>query len=106
MKMRLSPLFNSAGQLLGHINLALCIQSHNGYVMDEHAGRVGPYVTMAAGADPDTCRIFRFPIKRIRFRWGADDEQTVRYLVVDEPIPEWVWKAAGIKFAGDSWERE
>ena len=106
MKMRLAPLFTSAGKLLGHVNLALCIKNHNCYMMDEHAGRVGPYTTMSSGEVPDTCRIFRFPVKRIRFRWD-EDEQTVQYLVVDDEIPEWVWKAVGIKFKGArDWESE
>lgn len=103
MKMRLAPLFNSGGLLLGHINLALCIKGHNCYTADESAGRIGPYTTQSLS---DTVRIFRFYIKRLRFRWGADDETTVRYLICDEEIPDWVWKMTGIKFSDTAWERD
>lgn len=104
--MKLEPLFNSEGKLLGHVNLALCIKGHNCYMADEHAGRVGPYIHVPDAEVPDTVRIFRFPVKRIRFRWD-DDEQTVKYLVVDDEIPEWVWDKVVIKFKGRyDWERE
>ncbi len=101
MVMKLTPLFNSAGQLLGHIDLNRCYHNRDHYVIDEHAGRVEVYTGTNVS---DTVRIFQFPIKRIRFRWDYD-EQVVRYMVVDDPIPEWVWKVGGVKFSEDDWER-
>ncbi len=97
MSMRLVPIFNSAGHLLGHVDLNRCIMQRDGYVVDENAGRIGAW-------DPgtvvkDTVRFYRFPLKRFEFRWG-EDKSVVRYMVVDEPIPQWVWEAAGIKFRG------
>ena len=107
MRMRLAPLFTSEGKMLGHINLTLCIESHNCWMTDEHAGRLGAYRAVPAADVKDTVRIFRFGVKRMRFRWD-EDEQTVRYLVCDKEIPEWVWKAVGIKFQGGGrdWEIE
>ena len=102
MAMKLTPLFNSAGQLLGHIDLARCQRYLNGqcYILDDKAGRVVPYTDEAS----ETVCFFRFPIKKIRF-CGDHDDQVISYLVVDEPIPEWVWKGGGVKFSEDDWER-
>ena len=72
-------------------------------MMDEGAGRIGMYETRKP--ESDTVRIFRFPIRKIRFR-DEHGEQTKRYLVIDKPVPEWVWEAAGVKFQGvGDWER-
>lgn len=106
--MKLAPLFNSAGQLLGHIDLSRCRRDRDSYTVDEHAGSVmSVWHKVTGDTVKDTIRFYRFPFKRIRFRWGAEGELTLRYLVVDEPIPEWVWVAAGIKFNGiKDWERQ
>lgn len=100
MVMKLTPLLNSTGQLLGHIDLTLCYSQHECYIIDEHARRVQVYTDEVS----DTIRFFRFPLKWIRFRWGQD-EQVVRYIVIDDPIPEWVWEVGGIKFTEADWER-
>ena len=106
MALKLAPVINSAGQLLGHLDLNRCYRSHDGYVVDETVANFGKYMVVKTTAPADTVRFFRFPINRMKFRWDQD-EQTVRYLTVDEPIPQWVWKVAGIKFSGPGdWEGE
>ncbi len=103
--MRLAPLFNSAGKLLGHVDLNRCIMSRDSYTVDERGGQFTDAVWESDTEVKDTIRFFRFPLKRFKFRWGKD-ESIVRYMVVDERIPDWVWKAAGIKFNGaEDWER-
>ncbi len=105
--MKLVPILNRDGQLLGHIDLNRCWRHRDNYIVDEHAGEVSAVWHHVTGTDADAVKFYRFPIKRIRFRWGAHDQSTVEYVVVDDPIPEWVWVAAGIKFKGDEdWERQ
>ncbi len=101
--MKLTPIFTSAGQMLGHLNLALCRRNQNSWVVDENAGRVKPYMGDQVS---DTVRFFRFPIRRIRFHW-YHEEQSIAYVVIDEVIPDWVWKVACVRFGGaDDWERQ
>ena len=101
--MRFAPVFNSAGQLLGHVDLNRCIMQRDCYVVDENAGRIGAW--NPGTVMKNAVRFYRFPLRQFKFRWGTD-ESVVRHMVVDEPIPDWAWAAAGIKFNGaQDWER-
>jgi len=107
--MKMSPIFSSTGQILGHIDVNLCIDSPEFLILKEKTSAVlGPIV-----AEPllNFTNIFKIPKRDIHFRCnlpgGVYDEQKVNYLVLSVDPPNWFWDAeATVKFLSDDWNRK
>ncbi len=101
--MKMAPIYNSQGQLTGHVDLAMCIQARDHILVDEQAAKL--YSECSPDKyQPTESRFYRLTLRQLVFRHEYHGEQRVRCLVTDDP-PSWFWGChAVVKFEPGSFQ--
>ncbi len=103
--MRMIPIYNNVGRLLGHIEMKAVIDCHDNVVVQQDTS-LKPYDPDAkVTASQMSVSICRIPKQQIRFRdeWS---EQTRQYLVIESKLPDWFWNNRGcVEFWPQHFER-
>ena len=99
--MRMCPLFSDTGQLLGHVDLDLCVTARDHIIVD-NAPRLG---TAGLIDEKSTIELVYLPMRNILFR-NEHTESVVTHVTTDAEPPAWFWKAPGVvKFSPAQWNR-
>ena len=100
--MRMIPIYNNVGRLLGHIDAKTFIESHHDVTVNEDIS-LEPYSPSAICSE--TANICRIPKRHILFR-NALDECSHTFLVTTCALPDWFWKNLGcVEFKPDHFKR-
>ncbi len=103
--MRMFPIYNGAGLLLGHIDDKTLVLGHDSITVIEDVSLKAPDPSdpSLTSTKIDACRIER---KQIQFRNKWNDKDYSYFLVAERTLPAWFWKNRGcLEFHPDQFQR-
>ena len=103
--MKMTPFYSEAGQILGHVDLDMCLKSHAFVVVDDSPYRFSDGPVPMGEEVMSPIEVYHIRFRALSFQC-LDDRKVVRHLVVDEEkLPKWFWDCKAIvTFVPHSWQ--